>query len=55
MSDTNARRALLPLAINTVTDHDKLETLAHNVKLLAKPHAAADIADRVIALAEAGR
>ena len=55
VSDTDARRALLPLAINTVTDHDKLETLAHNVKLLAKPHAAADIADRVIALAEAGR
>ena len=50
--DTEARRSLLPLAINTVADHEKLETLSRNIRQLARPNAASDIADEVIKLAE---
>ena len=50
--DDNARRTLLPLAINTVNDDAKLKSLAENILKLAKPNAADDIADIVIALAE---
>lgn len=50
--DTEARRSLLPLAINTVADHEKLETLCRNIIQLARPNAASDIADEVIKLAE---
>ncbi len=50
--DTEARRSLLPLAINTVADHEKLETLSRNIIQLARPNAASDIADEVIKLAE---
>mgnify|MGYP002705532635 FL=1 len=52
VSDDNARRTLLPLAINTVNDDAKLKSLAENILKLAKPNAADDIADIVIALAE---
>ena len=47
-----ARRSLLPLAFNTVADHEKLETLSRNIIQLARPNAASDIADEVIKLAE---
>ena len=49
--DADARRTLLPLAINTVTDHDKLDSLSRHIRQLAKPNAASDIADEVIRLA----
>lgn len=52
VADAEARRALLPLAINTVADHDKLESLSRNIIKLARPNAASDIADEVIKLAE---
>lgn len=50
--DAEARRSLLPLTINTVADHEKLETLSRNIIQLARPNAASDIADEVIKLAE---
>lgn len=50
--DADARRSLLPLAINTVADHEKLESLSRNIIQLARPNAASDIADEVIKLAE---
>ncbi|WP_337583276.1 undecaprenyldiphospho-muramoylpentapeptide beta-N-acetylglucosaminyltransferase [Prevotellamassilia timonensis] len=50
--DAEARRTLLPLAINTVADHEKLESLSRNIIQLARPNAASDIADEVIKLAE---
>lgn len=52
VSDAEARRSLLPLAINTVADHEKLESLSRNIIQLARPNAASDIADEVIKLAE---
>lgn len=51
--DVEAPRTLLPLAINTVTDNEKLESLSQNIQQLARPNAASDIADEVIKLAEA--
>ena len=53
ISDAEARRTLLPEAINTINNAKKLESLAQNIRLLARPNAAADIADEVIRLAEA--
>lgn len=53
VTDADARRSLLPLAINTVSDHNRLEVLSFNIKKLARPNAASDIADEVIKLAEA--
>lgn len=52
VADADARRTLMPLAINTVTDHEKLESLSSNIVRLARPNAASDIADEVIKLAE---
>ena len=52
VTDADARRTLLPLAINTVADHARLETLSQNILKLARPNAASDIADEVIKLAE---
>ena len=49
--DADARRTLLPLAINTVADHAKLDSLSRHIRQLAKPNAASDIADEVIRLA----
>lgn len=51
VTDAEARRILLPQAINTVTDPAKLESLGRNILQLAKPNAASDIADEVIKLA----
>ena len=53
MKDAEAVPQLLPLAIDTVQDSARLQLLSHNAQLLAKPHAASDIADEVIRLAEA--
>ena len=53
VTDADARRSLLPLAINTVSNHSRLEVLSFNIKKLARPNAASDIADEVIKLAEA--
>lgn len=52
VADADARRTLMPLAINTVVDHEKLESLSGNIVRLARPNAASDIADEVIKLAE---
>lgn len=52
VADADARRTLMPLAINTVLDHDRLENLSSNILKLARPNAASDIADEVIKLAE---
>ncbi|MGM9694580.1 MAG: undecaprenyldiphospho-muramoylpentapeptide beta-N-acetylglucosaminyltransferase [Alloprevotella sp.] len=52
VTDADARRALLPLAVNTVTDTTRLEDLSRQIRKWAKPNAASDIADVVIALAE---
>ena len=51
VTDAEARRILLPQAINTVTDPAKLESLGRNILQLAKPNAASDIVDEVIKLA----
>ena len=50
--DDEARRTLLPLAINTVGQPDRLQQLAANIQKLAKPNAASDIAEEAIRLAE---
>lgn len=54
VTDSDARRALLPLAINTVTDAEKLSSLSMNIKKLARPNAANDIAEEVIKIAKEG-
>ncbi|MDO4715873.1 MAG: undecaprenyldiphospho-muramoylpentapeptide beta-N-acetylglucosaminyltransferase [Bacteroidales bacterium] len=55
VADADAPRTLLPLAINTVRQPDKLTQLSTAIRLLAKPNAAEVIAQKVIALAEAYR
>lgn len=55
VKDDDARRSLLPLAINTVADHGKLESLSAHILELARPDAASRIADEVIRLAGQGR
>lgn len=52
VADAEARRTLLPMAINTAMDKKLLARLADNIRLLARPNAADDIADEVIKLAE---
>ncbi len=49
--DAEARQTLLPTTINTVLDASRLEALSANIRRLARPHAAEDIADEVIRLA----
>ena len=51
VADADAVRTLVPLAINTVRSADRLEALSENIRLMAKPDAAADIARRVCELA----
>lgn len=53
--DDEARRTLLALAINTAANPDKLAALGGNIRKLARPNAAADIAAEVIRLAGEGR
>ncbi|MBQ7635411.1 MAG: undecaprenyldiphospho-muramoylpentapeptide beta-N-acetylglucosaminyltransferase [Bacteroidaceae bacterium] len=50
--DDEARELLLPLAINTVQDVERLAILSENILLLAKPDAASDIADEALKLAD---
>ena len=52
VADAEASRTLMPLVINTVTDHDKLESLSRQIVQLARPNAASEIADEVLKLAE---
>ena len=51
--DSEARRTLMPLAINTVTDGERLKALSKNILQMAKPDAAKDIAHEVLKLAGA--
>ncbi len=51
VKDDEARELLLPLAINTVQDVERLAILGENIVLLAKPNAASDIADEALKLA----
>ena len=51
-TDAEAQQTLLPLAINTVLDQQKLRQLSANILKLARPNASSDIADEVIRLAE---
>ena len=52
VKDAEAQRTLLPLAINTVSNNERLKTLSQNILLLARPNAASDIADEVLKLAQ---
>lgn len=52
VTDAEAPRTLMPLCINTVNDAAHLQSLSTNIKALAKPNAASDIADEVLKLAE---
>lgn len=52
VTDADARRTLVPLAINTVRDREKITQLSQNILELAHPNAASDIADEVLRLAE---
>ena len=51
IKDSEAPEGLLRLALDTVNDDQKLETLAQNILKLAKPDSADVIADEVIRLA----
>lgn len=50
--DADARMTLMPLAINTAGQRDRLAQLSEHIRRLARPNAASDIADEVIRLAE---
>ena len=54
VADAEARMTLLPLAINTVTDDERLTALSRNIQHFARPNAAEDIAREVVRLAEGG-
>lgn len=54
VKDAEARQTLLPMAINTVLDAEKLMRLSKNILLMALPNAASDIADEALKLVEAG-
>ncbi|MBP3228760.1 MAG: undecaprenyldiphospho-muramoylpentapeptide beta-N-acetylglucosaminyltransferase [Bacteroidaceae bacterium] len=51
VKDDEARELLLPFAINTVQDVERLAILGENILQLAKPDAASDIADEALRLA----
>ena len=51
VKDVDAPQTLLPLAIDTVKDEERLAQLAANVKKLALPDSADIIADEVLKLA----
>ena len=52
VADAEAPRTLIPLAVNTVNDAQRLASLSANVKKLAMPNAAEVIAREVINLAQ---
>jgi UDP-N-acetylglucosamine--N-acetylmuramyl-(pentapeptide) pyrophosphoryl-undecaprenol N-acetylglucosamine transferase len=49
--DAEAGQTLIAESINTVKNGKKLQALAQNIKTLARPNAARDIAEEVIRLA----
>lgn len=53
-ADADARGQLLPLALDTVNNAPLLASLSENIRQMARPNAADDIADEVIRLAETG-
>lgn len=53
VSDATAKEALIQKAIDTVNDKEKLETLSINIKKMAKPNAAQEIAEQVLIFADA--
>jgi UDP-N-acetylglucosamine--N-acetylmuramyl-(pentapeptide) pyrophosphoryl-undecaprenol N-acetylglucosamine transferase len=52
ISDSEAVERLMPEAVATVQNHELLEPLADNIKMLAKFHAAEVIADAVMQLVD---
>ncbi len=53
VADANADKELLPMAVATVTDDEKINMLESNIVKLAKPNAAQEIAEEVLILADA--
>ena len=53
VADVKAKEELLPAAIATVKDSDKLKSLSENILKMGKPNAAQIIADEVLMLADA--
>ena len=53
--DAEAEHTLIAEAINTVKNGKKLQGLSQNIKTLARPNAARDIAEEVIRLAKGGK
>ena len=53
VADAKAKNELLPAAIATVKDTEKLSSLSENILKMAKPNAAQIIADEVLMLADA--
>ena len=53
VSDSEAKEKLIPTALATVADEEKLALLSRNIGKMAKPKAAEEIAEEVILLAEA--
>ncbi|MBQ7540327.1 MAG: undecaprenyldiphospho-muramoylpentapeptide beta-N-acetylglucosaminyltransferase [Bacteroidaceae bacterium] len=50
VKDSEAQQTLIPLAINTVGDTEKLQSLSKNILEMALPNAASDIADEALKL-----
>lgn len=53
VSDAEAKEELIKTAVATVNNAKKLETLSSNIKKMAKPNAAQDIAKQVLIFADA--
>ena len=53
IKDSDAERRLIPLAIETVQNKEKLKNLSKNIKTMAYPDAAKTIAEEVYKLAVA--
>lgn len=53
VSDAEAKEELIKTAVATVNNAEKLETLSSNIKKMAKPNAAQDIAKQVLIFADA--
>ena len=50
VKDSEAMQTLIPLAVNTVNDNEKLQALSRNILKMALPNAASDIADEALKL-----
>lgn len=53
VKDADAKRRLIPLAVEVVQDKEKLKKLSKNIRTMAYPHAAETIAEEVYKLAVA--